>query len=139
MAWGAWGFAGGMAASTWVDRKPGPMNRPERPSEPYYEHQLLRTVPWRVHEQFVNEPAYQACTCAGCTQMGTTHDASLAKRHQIRHANDEAFALTSLPAPQRRAHVRARLDQAIAFRDTLQDPLYSRVGGDFLDRWRDLV
>jgi hypothetical protein len=139
MGWGAWGFSGGMAASTWVDRKPGPMTRPQRPAEPYFERQLLRAVPWRVHEQLVNEPSYRQCTCAECVGMGTTHDSALAKRHQMRHANAEGAALTALPPAQRLAHVRAELDQAIAFRDGLGTPVRGRVGGDFLDRWRELV
>ena len=139
MAWGAWGFSGGMAASTWVDRVPGPMTRPERPAEPYFESQLLRTVPWRVHAQLVNEPSYQPCTCSDCTQMAGTHDASLAKRHQIRDAHQEAAALTGLLPAQRREHVGARLDQAIAFRDGLSTAVQTRAGGEFLDRWRALV
>jgi hypothetical protein len=139
MAWGAWGFSGGMAAGTWVDRVPGPMTRPERPSEPYFEHQLLRTVPWRVHEQLRNELSYVPCTCPDCQQMGTTHDSSLAKRHQLRHAHLESGALTTLNRTQRRAHIGARLDGAIGFRDGLSLPVRGRAGGEFLDRWRLLV
>jgi hypothetical protein len=139
MGWGAWGFSGGMAATTWTDRVPGPMTRPERPAEPYFEWQLLRTVPWRVHAQLALEPTYQPCTCPDCAVMGTTHDLVLAKRHQLRHANNEAAALIALPAAQRRSGVAARIDRALAFRDGLSRPVQMRVGGEFLDRWRALV
>lgn len=139
MGWGAWAFTGGMAAGTWVDRVPGPMTRPKRPAEPYFESQLLRTVPWRVHEQLVQEPAYQPCACPECILMGGTHDGALAKRHQIRQANDEAAALISLAPSQRQAHVADRLDAAIAFRDGLSRLIQTRVGGEFLERWRELV
>lgn len=137
--WGAWGFSGGMAASTWVDRKPSPMNRPDDPANPYFEPQLMRTVRWRVHEELVNQASYQPCLCPDCAQMGTTYDSALAKRHQLRLANQESAALTTSPANQRRARVRARLDQAITFRDGLPDSVKARAGGAFLDRWRQLV
>lgn len=139
MAWGAWGFSGGMAAGTWVDRVRTPMTRPESPTLPYFEPQLMRSVPWRVHEQLVNEPAYQPCTCADCTLMGTSHDLALAKRHQLRHAHNEGAALAAMPAAQRRVSVANRLDAAIAFRDSLTLPVQGRVGGEFLERWRALV
>lgn len=144
MAWGAWGFSGGMAAGTWVDRVPGPITRPDQPSLPYFESQLLRTVKWRVHEQLRNDPSYVPCTCPDCQQMGNTHDSALAKRHQLRWAYLETaalgpLALAALPRVHRRGHIRTRLDNAIAFRDGLPTPLRSRVGGEFLDRWRALV
>ncbi len=139
MAWGAWGFSGGMAAGTWVDRIPGPMTRPDRPSEPYFEYQLLRTLPWRVHEQLRRDPSYAPCTCVDCQQMGNTHDSSLTKRHQLRDAYRENSVLAPTLRPQRRAYVGARLDGAIQFRDGLPLPLRGRVGGEFLDRWRLLV
>lgn len=139
MAWGAWGFSGGMAAGTWVDRVRTPMTRPENPTLPYFEVQLMRSLPWRVHEQLVNAPAYQPCTCPDCTAMGASHDLALAKRHQLRHAHSEGTALAAMPAAQRRVSVAKRLDAAIAFRDSLSLPVQARVGGEFLDRWRALV
>lgn len=139
MAWGAWGFSGGMAAGTWVDRVRTPMTRPELPTLPYFEPQLMRSMPWRVHEQLVNEPTYQRCTCSDCATMGTAHDLALAKRHQLRHAHNEGSALAAQPPQQRRASVANRLDAAIAFRDGLPTQLQARVGGEFLDRWRALL
>jgi hypothetical protein len=139
MAWGAWGFSGGMAAGTWVDRVRTPMTRPELPTLPYFEPQLLRSLPWRVHEQLVKEANYMPCTCLDCIQMGTNHDLTLAKRHQLRHAHNEGSALVAMPAAQRRASVANRLDAAIAFRDSLSTPTQGRVGAEFLDRWRALV
>jgi hypothetical protein len=139
MGLGAWGFSGGMSATSWVDKVASPMRRPELPSLPYFEHQLLRSVPWRVHEQLVSEPGYQPCVCADCAAMGANHDLALAKRHQLRHAHEAGTALSGLPRAQRRAVVATRLDTAIAFCDGLSSAVAARIDGNFLDRWRALV
>jgi len=139
MAWGAWGFSAGMAAGTWVDRVRTPMTRPENPTLPYFEPQLMRSVPWRVHEQLVTEPEYQPCTCPDCARMGQNHELTLAKRHQLRHANNEGAALAGMPAAHRCVSVANRIEAAIAFRDSLSLPLRGRVDGDFLERWRALL
>lgn len=137
MGWGAWGFSGGMAAGSWLDRVPGPMTRPQQPSLPYFEPQLLRAVPWRIHEQLVSEAGYQPCSCPDCVQMGGSHDLALAKRHQIRHASQEAAALTAVPVAQRRRLVADRLDDAIRFRDSLSALVAARIPPtDHLNRWR---
>jgi hypothetical protein len=139
MAWDAWGFSAGMAAGSWVDRIPTPMTPPQQPPLPYFEAQLLRSVPWRIHEQLVSETGYQPCPCPECAQMGNAHDLPLAKRHQIRHAFDETAALNGVPIAQRRQIVANRLDTAIAFRDSLSAPLAARIETRHLDRWRGLV
>jgi hypothetical protein len=140
MGWGAWGFSGGMAAGSWVDRLPGPMTRPQQPSLPYFEPQLLRTLPWRSHEQLVNELGYQPCSCPDCVQMGNSHDLTLAKRHQIRHASQETAALTAVPVEDRRRLVAERLDAAISFRDSLSRVTAARIPTTIhLDRWRALL
>ncbi|WP_142281632.1 hypothetical protein [Mycobacterium kyorinense] len=139
MGWGAWGFSGGMAASSWFDRLPTPITRPQQPPLPYFEPQLLRHVPWRLHQQLASQPGYQACTCLDCGQMGDSHDLPLAKRHQIRHASQETAALTAVPVADRGCLVAARLDASIAFRDTLPPVLTTRVETRHLDRWRALV
>ena len=112
MGWGAWGFSGGMAAGSWVDRVPSPMTPPQQRPLPYFEPQLLRSVPWRVHQQLTNEADYQPCTCPDCAQMGTSHDLMLAKRHQIRHVADETAAARSCAccaaSPARRRSARRR-------------------------------
>jgi hypothetical protein len=139
MGWGAWGFSGGMAAGSWVDRLPTPMTPPQQRPLPYFEAQLLRSVPWRVHEQLVNESAYQPCPCPQCAQMGSSHDLALAKRHQLRQASQETAALTAVPAAQRRQLVADRLDDAIAFRDGLSAPAAARIETRHVDRWRSLL
>lgn len=140
MGWGAWGFSGGMASGSWVDRIPGPMNRPDQPSLPYFEPQLLRAVPWRNHEQLMSEPEYQPCSCPDCVRMNGAHDPMLAKRHQIRHASEETAALTSVAVDQRRGLVAARLDEAISFRDGLSRIVKTRIPTTlYLDRWRALM
>ncbi len=139
MAWGAWGFSGGMAAGTWHDREPGPMTRPDEPSEPYFEPQLLRGVRWRVRQELAGEAGYQPCDCADCAAMGDTFDLWHAKRHQMRHAHAEASRLAPANRSMRAGAVSARLDQAITFRDDLRRALRRRVGAEFLDRWRDFV
>ncbi|SOJ54609.1 hypothetical protein MSIMFB_02098 [Mycobacterium simulans] len=140
MGWGAWGFSGGMAAGSWFDRIPGPMTSPQQPSLPYFEPQLLRLVQWRIHEQLVNEPEYQPCGCPDCVQMGSSHDLSLAKRHQIRHASQETATLNAVPVDQRRQLVAARLDAAINFRDSLSPIVSARIPATIhLDRWRALL
>lgn len=137
MGLGAWGFSGGMAAGSWVDRIPGPMTRPQQPSLPYFEPQLLRTVPWRSHEQLVNEPGYEPCGCPDCVQMGSSHDLMLAKRHQIRHASQETATLTAVAVEDRRRLVADRLDAAISFRDGLSRITAARIPTTIhLDRWR---
>lgn len=139
MGWGAWGFSGGMAAGTWVDREPGPMNQPDQPANPFFEHQLMRTVRWNVHQQLVAEPSYLGCGCPDCVAMSGQHDLLMAKRHQMRHAHEAGFAVVALPTAQRAMHVADRLDAAIAFRDGLPSPLKERAGAVFLDRWRALI
>jgi hypothetical protein len=139
MGWGAWGFSGGMAAGSWVDRLPTPMTAPQERTLPYFEPQLLRTVAWRFHQQLMNESGYQPCTCPDCAQMGASHDLPLAKRHQIRHASEEAAALTAVPVAARRQLVANRLDAATAFRDSLSPVLTTRIETRHLDRWRRLM
>lgn len=139
MGWGAWGFSGGMAAGSWVDKLPGPMNKPQEPRLPYFESQLLRDVPWRYHQQLVGEPGYESCTCPDCVQMGDSYDLALAKRHQIRHASQETAPLTAVAVADRRQLVADRLDTAIAFRDNLSPVLTTRIPTSHLDRWRRLM
>jgi hypothetical protein len=139
MAWGAWGFSGGMAATSWVDKVPGPMSQPDEPALPYFERQLLRSLRWRYHEQVAGQPGYQPCPCSDCVQMGSAHDLTLAKRHQLRLAHEGGATLTRLSRSQRRTRVADRLDRAISFRDSLPPSLGTRVGAAFLDRWRALV
>jgi hypothetical protein len=139
MGWGAWGFSGGMAAGSWADRLPTPMTPPQQRPLPYFEPQLLRRVPWRFHQQLMNESGYQPCACPECAQMGASHDLPLAKRHQLRHASEETAALTALPVAQRRRLVANRLDMAIGFRDGLSATTATRIETRHLDRWRVLV
>lgn len=139
MAWGAWGFSGGMAAGSWGDREPGPMTSPDEPSRPIFEPQLLRSVRWRVHESLVGTPGYQQCDCPECIAMTGTHDLALAKRHQLRHAHRAAMTLAQATPRLRAGAVAARLDQAIAFRDRLPRVVRDRADAGFLDRWRDVV
>ena len=115
------------------------MTRPDEPAEPYFEPQLLRTVRWRVHHELATEPGYQPCTCSDCMAMGGTFNLRQAKRHQMRHAHGESVLLVPSDVPVRASAVAARLEQAIAFRDGLRGGLRSRVGAEFLDRWRDFV
>lgn len=139
LSWGAWGFSGGLAASTWGDREPAPMQRPDEPSNPYFEPQLLRTVRWRVHLDLAADPSYQRCPCPECGSLGSNYDADLATRHQLWWANEEAARLAPLARPQRQFSVAGRLDAAIVFRDGLPQALRQRVGAGFLDTWRALV
>ncbi len=138
MGWGAWGFSGGMAAGSWVDRLPTPMTPPQQRPLPYFEPQLLRHVPWRMHQQLLSETGYQPCACPEC-EMGVSHDLPLAKRHQLRHASEETAALTAVPVAQRRQLVANRIDAAIAFRDGLSAPAAARIETRHLERWRGLV
>lgn len=139
MGWGAWGFSGGMAAGSWVDRLPTAMTPPQQRPLPYFEPQLLRNVPWRIHQHLMNESGYQPCACPDCAQMGASHDLPLAKRHQLRHASEETAALTGVPVAQRRQLVANRLDTAIVFRDSLSAPVAARIETRHLDRWRGLL
>lgn len=138
MAWGAWGFSGGLAKSSWYDRMPTPMSNVPR-YESIFEPQLLRHVRWPVHQALATQQGYQPCWCASCAAMAGTYDVHEAARHQIRVAHEEAASLRALPVAQRRAAVRQRLDDAIGFRDSLPVVLRTRVQADFLDRWRGFV
>lgn len=140
MAWGAWGFSGGLAAASWGDREPGPMNSPDEPSNPYFEPQLMRTIRWRNHLELANSSGYEPCTCPECQVMGmTTYDANRAKRHQIWWANEEGAGLAPLNLGQRKAAVRTRLEAAVAFREGLSVSLQQRLGAGFLDTWLSLL
>lgn len=138
MAWGAWGFSGGLAKSSWYDRMPTPMSNVPR-YDSIFEPQLLRFVRWSVHQDLTNQSGYQACWCASCATMGGTYDATEAAKHQIRVAHEEAASLRALARPQRRLAVQQRLDDAIAFRDGLSNVLRTRAQADFLDVWRSFV
>lgn len=138
MAWGAWGFSGGLAKSSWYDRIPSPMTNVTR-YDSVFEPQLLRQVRWTVHESLVREPEYRECWCSSCANMNGRYDSGEAPRHQLRVAHKEAAILRALPTAHRKAAVRQRLDEAIAFRDGLPLVLRSRAQADFLDRWRSLV
>jgi hypothetical protein len=139
MGWGGWGFSAGMAGTSWVDRIPTPMTKPEIPSLPYFERQLMRAVPWRVHEQLVHEAGYQQCGCADCKAMGGEHDLLAAKRHQLRYANASAASMAPLGASERRALAATQLDGALQFAETLSAPVAARVDIGFLERWRELL
>ncbi len=140
MTWGAWGFSGGLAGSSWGDREPGiPMTSPDEPSNPYFEPQLLRTVKWRVHEELKSVGGYETCTCPECAAMGETYDGDAAKRHQIWWANEEAARLAPLDRAGRATMVGGRLDAAISFRDELSVGVQDRVQAGFLDAWRGLI
>ena len=115
------------------------MSRPQPPSQPYFESQPLRNVRWPIHEQLAAVPGYQPCACADCEQMGGAHNLALAKRHQIRLANEEAQGIVSMSQPVRSLAVGARLEAAIAFRESLTPQLQGRVSADFLDRWISLI
>ena len=138
MAWGAWGFSGGLAKSSWYDRMPSPMTNVTK-YDSVFEPQLLRQVRWTVHENLVDQPEYEECWCSSCASMDGRYDAKEAPRHQLRVANEEAATLRALPTAQRKITVRQRLDEAIAFRDSLPLVLQSRAQADFLDRWRSFV
>jgi hypothetical protein len=140
MAWGAWGFSGGLAAASWGDREPGPMNSPDEPSNPYFEPQLMRTVRWRNHLELLNAEGYEPCACPECQAMGmNTYDANRAKRHQMWWANKEGAELVPLNLSQRRTSVRTRLEDAVTFREGFSASLQQRVGAGFLDTWLSLL
>jgi hypothetical protein len=136
LGWGATGFSAGLAAGTWVDREPSPMSRPAAPANYYFEAQLMRTVPWRVHEALARRSDYQACACAECVAMAGSYSSDLAAQHQLRQGNEESAALIGLSVPNRRARMLTRLTNAIAYRDGLTATLQTDVKARFLDRWR---
>jgi hypothetical protein len=137
-AWGASGYSGGLSKGSWFDRMPTPMRNPGR-RESIFEPQLLRHVQWGLHEQLVDEDGYDECDCASCTTMGGDYDADEAKVHQIRVAHAWSHVLRPLNAIGRRRAIRARIDDAIAFRDDLPRTLRDRADAAFLDTWRSLV
>jgi hypothetical protein len=138
MAWGAHGFSGGLSKSSWYDRWPAPMSNPPK-TESIFERMLLRHVKVADHAALAMEPGYQACTCPPCTAMAGTYDADRAKRHQIWAAQYESQSLAPLDRSGRHAHIKARVDDAITFRDGLPVSLKSRVAADFLDTWEALL
>jgi hypothetical protein len=134
MAWGAFGFSGGLAKSTWYDRMPAPMNSPPR-YETIFEGQLLRHVRWPQHQELTRVNGYQPCWCDSCQTMGHAYDPDLAKVHQIRLAHEEGGSLRAVSLNDRLTLVRDRVGTAIEFRDTLGRQLQTRVGAGFLDAW----
>jgi len=137
-AWGATGHSGGLSKSSWFDRMPTPMRNPGR-RESIFEPQLLRHVPWALHEQLVDDAGYEDCLCDSCATMAGDHDAYEAKVHQIRVAHAWSNELRELNLVGRRRAIRARIDDAIAFRDDLPRALRDRADASFLDTWRSLV
>lgn len=139
MGWGAVGFSGGFPKSSWFDRTPSGMaNVPRR--DAIFEPQLLRHVRWTEHEELIRQPGYLPCWCDSCQAMAGSWDADEAKRHQIRVANEHGATLRALSdTHDRRRAIRAQLDDAIAFRDSLPTLLRERVLAGFLDTWRALA
>jgi hypothetical protein len=137
-AWGASGYSGGLSKGSWFDRMPTPMRNPGR-RESIFERQLLRHVPWALHEQLVDDDGYDECLCASCDATNGTYDADEAKLHQIRVAHAWSEELNPLNPIGRRRAIRARLDEAIDFRDDLPRALRDRADAGFLDTWRALV
>jgi hypothetical protein len=142
MGWGAWGFSAGLAGATWADQlEITGFNSPLEPPLPYFEPQLLKTVPWRAHLQLLDQPGYSLCDCPECVGLLGSHRLLEAQRHQIRHGNIEATKLTALPSvAARAAAVAGRLDEAIAFREGLSSaPLRELCDAKFLTFWRSLL
>ncbi|MFA4929724.1 MAG: hypothetical protein WC558_14495, partial [Patulibacter sp.] len=142
MGWGAWGFSAGLGVGTWcdqLDRAGG--NSPDEPTRWYFEPQLLRAVPWRVHEDLAKRANYIPCTCVDCAGVASRGWEDLkAKRHQLRHANAEAASLSGRTTVQQRAiAIRARIDGAIAFRNSLPATLAKQADAKFLTSWGALV
>lgn len=136
MGWGAWGFSAGLSSSSWADRAPaGGGNRPAVPPNYFFEAQLLRPVRWAVHEELAQRGDYAACACPECQAMAGQYDQPLVQRHQLRTVNEEAAALTALAPAARRTAVRARIAQAVAYRNGLPGMLSSRTDAGFLDAW----
>jgi hypothetical protein len=138
MAWGATGFSGGLAKSSWYDRMPGAMANVQR-KETFFEPQLIRHVSWTVHSSLAQVAKYIACACTSCSVMGDAYEPDLAKVHQIRIAHGWNESLRSENVVARRRKIRARLDAAIDFRDDLPVRLRERTEASFLDTWRALV
>lgn len=135
MGWGAWGFSAGLTSGSWADREPTPMNRPAAPPNYIYEPQLLRPVRWVDHLDLIEQSGYDSCECPDCKKMDGKYSRDLAQRHQLRAAHVAAtFSNSSIG--QRQAGIRARIDEAIDFRDELPAPLRSRVEAGFLDAWK---
>ena len=137
-AWGARGYSGGLSKGSWFDRMPTPMRNPGR-RESIFERQLLRHVPWALHEQLADDDGYEECACASCDAMGGTYDAEEARLHQIRVAHRWSDELRSFNQIARRRAIRSRIDVAIDFRDDLPRALRDRADAGFLDTWRALV
>jgi len=137
-AWGATGYSGGLSKSSWFDRMPTPMRNPGR-RESIFEPQLLRHVPWTVHDQLIAEDGYEACECGSCVEMDGEYAADEAKLHQVRVAHEWSDKLRQLNAIGRRRAIRTRIDNAIDFRDDLPRALKDRADAGFLDTWRSLV
>ena len=71
--------------------------------------------------------------------MAGVHDADEVKIHQVRVAHAWSDEERTLNLVGRRRAIRARLDDAIDFRDDLPRLLRDRVDASFLDTWRSLV
>ena len=138
LAWGATGYSGGLSKGSWFDRMPTPMRNVGR-RDSIFEPQLLRHVPWAVHEQLADEAGYEDCVCHSCTAMAGNFDAEEAKLHQIRVAHSWSNGLRQLNAVATRRAIRSRVDDAIDFRDGLPRALRDRADAGFLDTWVSLV
>jgi hypothetical protein len=137
-AWGATGHSGGLSKGSWFDRMPTPMRNPGR-RDSIFERQLLRHVPWTLHEVLVDEDSYDECRCRSCVVMDGDFDADEAAVHQIRVAHAWSDELRQLNLAGRRRAIRSRIDDAIDFRDDLARALRDRADAGFLDAWRALV
>lgn len=138
LAWGAAGYSGGLSKGSWYDRTPTPMTNPGR-RENIFETQLLRHVSWPIHQQLLDEPNFEECSCRSCQAMHGVYSPDYANVHQIRVAHLWSAELHGLNLVGRRRAIRGRLEDAVEFRDGLPRSLRDRADAGFLDTWLALV
>lgn len=133
--WGAKAFAAGWSRGSWSSREPAPMRRPNDPPEYYFEKQLLREIPWRVHLRLTRQTGYTPCACSHCAAMGATWDEDSARNHHLFAGAEAANAIIARAPAARPAAIRRELNSAIAFRDSLSTQLRADCAAGFLNDW----
>lgn len=115
-AWGASGFSAGLSQKSWLDHTREikiPGRRGRRPTEWYFEPQLLATFRRSEHNRLRAQAGYQPCDCRFCRRRAAGGAwRNLARQHDLFTLASLADRVQASTLAARRRRVRAIVRQA---------------------------
>lgn len=143
LAWGAWGFAAGLSAASWLrsnERIRRARGQTTVQVARFFEPMLLHRVRQTTHQRLAREPAYTACTCTFCDELRptttTSWDHGLADQHALWTLADLTDRVAAPRLVDRHSRVRTIVDQALAFEGRLGFRLTRDSRPAHLSAWR---